>query len=113
MVFAQVQNKIPDICDALGIETIGGFVQNNQSWIVNKGNGYSESLFHSLGESFHFAMCPVCQIYQFQLFHQSCFGNFYSTHACKKRDILVGTEIFIEVGSFYYRSNLLKDLPPM
>jgi hypothetical protein len=58
-------------------------------------------------------MCPVGQSYLLQLLHKPSPAWSYAAHAGKKREVLVGRQVFVKVGPLYDRTDLAKDLPPM
>ena len=104
MLPVQLQNQFPDLNDALGIETVDGFIQHEKVRVSRKGNGDAQSLPHTERKILYLLLPGVTQSHKLQQFRDPVIGRLPQNPVLVLH-VISGCHIQIDGRGFHHRAH--------
>ena len=109
MLLREVNQQLPDFSDALGIQAIGGFIENEQLGLRQQRLCQAQPLPHAVRVNSHFVILTARQVHPTQHLAVSMRRN-VTCQAGEDPQIFKSGEIVVESGRVNNRSHLAQGL---
>ena len=104
MLPVQLQNQLPDLNDALGVQTVDWLIQHEKVRVPGKGNGDTQSLPHTERKILYLLLSGITQPHKLQQFRDPVIGRLPQNPVLVLH-VISGCHIQIDGRGFHHRAH--------